>query len=264
MSLDRRGFLKVLGGGGAAAVAGAALPGCAPGNEPAPSVSIPAATADGALVFALSAYPDLDRPGGAVIARAPGQEPILVVRTPDGGVAALSAICTHLGCPLGYESPEVVCPCHQSRFTTDGAVVKPPAKAALRHFAASYDAGTGDVTILLATFPALVAGTLTLTFARYPELTAPGGAVVGRPPGFPDDLLVLALPGGGYAALDARCPHQGCTVGFPAAGGGQVVCPCHGSRFQTDGALVQGPATVGLTAFAVTADATGLVVTVVA
>lgn len=43
------------------------------------------------------------------------------------GVHAVSTICTHLGCvvkpgPDGFE-----CPCHGSRFTSDGSVTKGPA-----------------------------------------------------------------------------------------------------------------------------------------
>jgi nitrite reductase/ring-hydroxylating ferredoxin subunit len=47
---------------------------------------------------------------------------------------------------------------------------------------------------------------------------------------------------GAYSALSARCTHMGCLVGFNNA---ERVweCPCHGSRFATDGAIVQGPAT---------------------
>jgi len=257
MSLGRRGFLTLLSAGGAAAAA-AALPGCAPSNGPAPSVTVPAPDADGRVTFRLVDYPDLDRPGGAVIANAAGMDPLLVARTPDGGVAAVSATCTHQGCPLGYESPEVVCPCHQSRFALDGRVLHPPATAPLRVVQAALDGG-GNVVLTLATFPPVVAGAVTLPFSAYPELLVPGGAVTGRPAGYPNDILVMALAGGGFAAVDARCPHAGCTVGWPA-GGGDVVCPCHLSRFTTGGALLTGPATVGLTPLAVTADGLGVVV----
>lgn len=257
MSLGRRGFLSLLGSGGAAAAAGA-LPGCAPDNGPAPSVTVPAPDADGRVIFPLSDYPALARPGGAVIANAPGMDPLLVVRTPDGGVRALSATCTHQGCPLGYQSPEVVCPCHQSRFDLQGQVLQPPAVAPLRTVAAEIDDG-GRVTLALATLPPVVGGAVTLLFSRFPALEVPGGSVTGRPAGYPNDILVIALPGGGHAAVDARCPHAGCTVGYPGTGG-QIVCPCHFSRFLIDGTLVQGPATVGLAPLAVTADALGVVV----
>jgi glycine/D-amino acid oxidase-like deaminating enzyme/nitrite reductase/ring-hydroxylating ferredoxin subunit len=41
--------------------------------------------------------------------------------------------------------------------------------------------------------------------------------------------------------VSALCPHRGCTVGFNDAEK-TWECPCHGSRFATDGTLLQGPA----------------------
>ena len=42
--------------------------------------------------------------------------------------------------------------------------------------------------------------------------------------------------------LGARCTHLGCLVDFNAAERAWE-CPCHGSRFDTDGKVIQGPAT---------------------
>lgn len=49
---------------------------------------------------------------------------------------ALSRKCTHLGCKLSYheQGNYLECPCHQSRFTVDGTVVKGPAKENLALF----------------------------------------------------------------------------------------------------------------------------------
>ncbi|MFG2294322.1 FAD-dependent oxidoreductase [Streptomyces sp. NPDC048603] len=45
--------------------------------------------------------------------------------------------------------------------------------------------------------------------------------------------------------LDARCTHKGCLVAFDEAERAWE-CPCHGSRFATDGTVLQGPATTPL------------------
>lgn len=56
---------------------------------------------------------------------------------------------------------------------------------------------------------------------------------------------LYADAGGHVRAVSAICTHLGCTVEFNAH---DVTwdCPCHGSRFSTDGAVIQGPATTGL------------------
>jgi 3-phenylpropionate/trans-cinnamate dioxygenase ferredoxin reductase component len=60
-------------------------------------------------------------------------------------------------------------------------------------------------------------------------------------------VAVYREPGGQIQALLARCTHLGCTVGWnPAARTWD--CPCHGSRYRTDGSVLQGPATRALEA----------------
>lgn len=46
-----------------------------------------------------------------------------------GGVFALSAVCTHLGCITRFLSDQniIACPCHGSRFDLEGNVVEGPA-----------------------------------------------------------------------------------------------------------------------------------------
>ena len=44
-----------------------------------------------------------------------------------------------------------------------------------------------------------------------------------------------------FSALTSVCTHEACAINGGAAGN-QFVCPCHGSRFSTSGAVVNGPA----------------------
>jgi len=56
-----------------------------------------------------------------------------VRKTDDGSVEALSAVCPHLGCAIGYDSGagEFRCPCHRSAFGMDGGKKSGPAKRGL-------------------------------------------------------------------------------------------------------------------------------------
>ncbi|HVL88954.1 MAG TPA: universal stress protein, partial [Actinomycetota bacterium] len=50
---------------------------------------------------------------------------------------------------------------------------------------------------------------------------------------------------GSIVALSPRCQHMGCTVGWNGAEK-TWDCPCHGSRYAKDGAVIQGPAAKAL------------------
>ena len=57
----------------------------------------------------------------------------VLVRTQQGGLVALSAVCTHLGCIVQWEKDkqDFLCPCHAGHYTPDGVVtVRPAAQAA--------------------------------------------------------------------------------------------------------------------------------------
>ncbi len=68
------------------------------------------------------------KPGmGAVIRR--GSSKIAVSRDDTGKLHQCSAVCTHLGCIVSWNSTEHTwdCPCHGSRFMTDGKLLNGPA-----------------------------------------------------------------------------------------------------------------------------------------
>ena len=52
------------------------------------------------------------------------------------GPWAVSRKCTHLGCKINYREKEgfLECPCHQSRFTPEGAVIQGPSQKSLPRF----------------------------------------------------------------------------------------------------------------------------------
>jgi len=60
----------------------------------------------------------------------PGRN-VAVVRDGDG-VYAVSLVCTHLGCIVKPSATGFDCPCHGSRFSSDGSVTHGPAPTALQ------------------------------------------------------------------------------------------------------------------------------------
>lgn len=71
-------------------------------------------------------------PGSGAVARVRGER-CAVYRDTDGGLQAVSATCTHLGCIVHFNDAETAweCPCHGSRFGVDGSVLQGPATRAL-------------------------------------------------------------------------------------------------------------------------------------
>ena len=58
---------------------------------------------------------------------------VWAVKDASGSVTVFSPVCTHLGCQVAWNpgTQRFVCPCHNSVFTKDGAVVSGPAPRAL-------------------------------------------------------------------------------------------------------------------------------------
>ena len=53
-----------------------------------------------------------------------------------------------------------------------------------------------------------------------------------------------------FSAIDAVCTHEGCTI--TGVDGDTYVCPCHGSRYNRSGQVVQGPARAALRQYTTT------------
>src|SRR3954471_7202736 len=65
-----------------------------------------------------------------------------------------------------------------------------------------------------------------------------------------DTPVLLLREGDAYYALHDRCSHRGCSLTDGTVEGDEIVCACHGSRFdRRDGSVRQGPATSPQPAF---------------
>ncbi len=71
------------------------------------------------------------KPGDHTIVQVRGKA--VIVRRDSTGLVAYSAVCTHLGCLVKWESAkrEFLCPCHAAIFDAEGRVVSGPAPAPL-------------------------------------------------------------------------------------------------------------------------------------
>jgi Rieske Fe-S protein len=77
--------------------------------------------------------PDEVGPGEAAILDRGVARKVAVYRDESGTLHTVSAICSHMGCVLGWNETERTwdCPCHGSRFSVDGEVIHGPATQSL-------------------------------------------------------------------------------------------------------------------------------------
>jgi cytochrome b6-f complex iron-sulfur subunit len=58
------------------------------------------------------------------------QVPAVLIRT-ETGFTAISLVCTHLGCTVESKADGFTCPCHGSRYDSNGKVTRGPASKSL-------------------------------------------------------------------------------------------------------------------------------------
>jgi cytochrome b6-f complex iron-sulfur subunit len=101
---------------------------------------------------------DLNDPANAVLTMVDGtltvsapNDDILVMRTSTTAIQAVSDICTHAGCGVRYDRVAKVlnCPCHGSRYSLTGTVLRGPATRPLRSYTIQLDQSTNLLTIML-------------------------------------------------------------------------------------------------------------------
>jgi len=71
-------------------------------------------------------------PGDGAVLKIGGRN-VAAFREEAGAIRACSAVCTHMGCLVGWNPTDLTwdCPCHGSRFALDGSVIHGPAVTAL-------------------------------------------------------------------------------------------------------------------------------------
>jgi Rieske Fe-S protein len=71
----------------------------------------------------------------------------VVLARDQGGIYAMSAVCTHAGCLThANTSGGMSCPCHGAVFDSNGNVLAGPARSPLPHFAVEI-AADGSITV---------------------------------------------------------------------------------------------------------------------
>ena len=103
---------------------------------------------------------------------------------------------------------------------------------------------SGNVPALGSVSGTFANGTVTVNVDASSPLAAVGSAaIVQTSSGL---FLVAHTAADTFSAFGATCTHEQCTItGYT---GSEFVCPCHGSRFSTSGAVLNGPATRSLRA----------------
>ena len=98
--------------------------------------------------------------------------------------------------------------------------------------------GAATAGFVVSTFRFLLPNVLYEASRRFgigpPSDFPPGSATF-----LPDRQLYVFNGADGFYAISSVCTHLGCTVKRAATG---FACPCHGSQFDENGQVVQGPA----------------------
>ena len=72
-----------------------------------------------------------------------------------------------------------------------------------------------------------------------------------------EEIVITQPTAGDFKGFSATCTHAGCTVNEVVDG--TINCPCHGSKFNLDGSVANGPATKPLASEAVSVQGNSIV-----
>ena len=130
--MERKAFFSSLGFSAGMIFLAPVMTSCSKSEDTTTTDSTPNTSAvDFTLDLTSSAYSSLNSNGGSVI-----KNNIIIAKTSSGAFVAVSAVCTHQGSTIGFESAasRFHCPNHGSNFATDGSVINGPALTALKKY----------------------------------------------------------------------------------------------------------------------------------
>lgn len=129
--MNRRDFISWVGVGGIASSLPMALIACAP-KPPESKTAAEPARADG--FQSVGTIADLDKSGQILNEQFPGGG-LLVIRNPADKTQAIAVnpTCPHASCTVAWQQDQsaFVCPCHGSKFASDGSVQQGPSEKPL-------------------------------------------------------------------------------------------------------------------------------------
>lgn len=89
--------------------------------------------------------------------------------------------------------------------------------------------------------------TVDMSNPNYATLLNAGGFII------LSGVIIANTDGNTWVALSSTCTHNGCTIGYNATQN-NFPCPCHGSVFNANGSVANGPATQPLKQYTVTRE----------
>jgi cytochrome b6-f complex iron-sulfur subunit len=135
-------LLQACGGGGGGGITGGSLPPDVPALA-----TLSATAASGGATLNIDAGSPLASVGSAALVQSPSGL-ILVAHTAPDTFTAVTATCTHENCTItGFTGQAFVCPCHGSRFSTNGTVQNGPATRNLRSFTTRFSANVLTISV---------------------------------------------------------------------------------------------------------------------
>jgi Rieske Fe-S protein len=92
----------------------------------------------------------------------------------------------------------------------------------------------GDSSASAAASESAPAAAADAAIAKTADVPVGSGVIV-------DDVVITQPAAGEFKGFSSACTHKGCAVNKVADG--TIDCPCHGSKFNLDGTVANGPAT---------------------